>query len=76
MNTHLHVIETVMHHRDEVVGIHRLHFLYGWGDGLECWEPHVKVDVIEMPFIKGIKLQDITGKSYRGTETRVNKPKW
>lgn len=56
MNTYLHVIETVIHHRDEVVGIHRLHFLYGRGDGLERWEPRVKVDVIEMSFIKGIKL--------------------
>lgn len=26
-----------------------------------------------MPFIKGIKLQDIMGKSYRGIDIRVNK---
>jgi hypothetical protein len=64
-STHLHIIETVVHHSDEVVRIHCLHCLYVGGDGLEGWESNVKVDVIEMSFIKGIKLWEMIVQPYK-----------
>lgn len=59
INTYLQIIEAIMHHWNEVVNVHSLHLFDVGGDGLECWEADIEVDVIKVSLIKRIELQEM-----------------
>lgn len=54
-----------MHNWNEVVNIHGLHLFNVRGDSLERWEANVKVDVVKVSLIKGVKLREMPLKPHK-----------
>ena len=48
-----------MHNWDQVVNVYSLHLFNVRGNGLERREANIKVDIIKMSLIKGVKVQKI-----------------